>query len=140
MHGIAIGDEGQLTSTAIVGANSRLGASGRSRSLLAESQWMIDPRNTLFARVEFVQKSAEDLALTPVFAGSALFDVGSASLGYVREFAHIGGATIGIGAAASVYFVPSALESFYGSRAPVGGLAFLRVRTAKGAMAGMPGM
>jgi hypothetical protein len=143
MHGIAIGDEGQLTSTTILGANSRPNASGMSRSLLAESQWMIDSRNALFARLESVQKNAEDLLLPSPLAllvGNMLFDVRSVSLGYVHELMRVGGATIGIGAAASVNFVPSALESLYGSRTPVGGMAFVRVRTAKSAMAGMPGM
>ena len=36
---------------------------GLSESVLAESELVLDRRNTVFARIEFVQKSADDLVL-----------------------------------------------------------------------------
>jgi len=48
--------------------------------------------------------------------------------GYVHEVASIPGGTIGLGGRASVNFVPSALEPFYGTRRPMGVAVYVRVR------------
>ena len=52
-----------------------------------------------------------------------------------------GGASGGVGVAATVNVVPAALQSVYGSRTPFGALAFFRLRPAFGSdMSEMPGM
>jgi hypothetical protein len=56
------------------------------------------------------------------------FNVGTAQLGYIREVARTHWATFGLGAGGIVNFVPSSLEPYYGSRTPVGGFIFLRLR------------
>ncbi len=67
-----------------------------------------------------------------------------ASLGYIRDFARGRGMTLGLGVRGSVGFAPSAIESSYGSRHPVGGTVFLRIRPARIPMShdmeGMQGM
>jgi hypothetical protein len=66
--------------------------------------------------------------LLPGFPPTQHFDVESAQLGYIREFARTRWATIGLGAAGNLNFVPAALEAYYGSRTPVGSFIFLRLR------------
>jgi hypothetical protein len=126
MHGRALGADGQWTSTLIYGRNTHADHQS-SNSVLIESEAIIDKHNTLFGRVELVQKSAIDLQLTGV-APDQLFNVKALSLGYIRELARGHDVTFGIGARGTVNLVPSPLETVYGSRTPVGGMVFLRLR------------
>jgi hypothetical protein len=141
LHGAALGDSGQVSSSLIWGANAH---HGFTHSVLLESEALLDSRNTLLGRAEFVQKGAEDLVLdTPLFGFSAddRFNVLALSGGYIRELFSVRGATIGFGGVGTVNVLPSSLESVYGSRTPVGGMVFLRLRAVKKPMAtGMGGM
>jgi hypothetical protein len=96
-------------------------------SVIAESNFQLDQANSVFGRMEYVRKSGEELSL-----GGALqaqeFDIGTFSLGYVREFAGFGGATLGLGARGALNLIPADLKSVYGSQTPVGLAVFLRVR------------
>jgi hypothetical protein len=96
-------------------------------SLIAESNLQFDEANSVFGRVEYVRKSGEELSLTGPLLDQE-FDIGTVSLGYVREFAEHRGATLGVGARAAINLIPGALEGVYGSRAPIGLALFLRVR------------
>jgi hypothetical protein len=124
MHGRDLGDEAQWASTFIYGANK---AARWSQSALLESEAVLDHSNTLFGRAEMVQKSGSDLAV-PGVPASQLFNVGSASIGYIRELTRGRGATIGLGGSGTVNFLPNSLEELYGSRAPLGAMIFLRLR------------
>jgi hypothetical protein len=137
LHGKRIGANGQWASTLVYGGNRHGDEADLSHSVVLESEAMLDRRNTLFGRAEIVQKSAGDLALDqgpvfpvppPVFAEERHFNVGHTSLGFIRELWQGRGATLGLGASGTVNFVPAALEPYYGSRTPVGGFLFLRVR------------
>jgi hypothetical protein len=123
----------------IWGSNKHGGEGKRSNALLAESEAILDSRNTLFVRSELVQKSAADLVVAvPVvlrngtvlngFTPEQKFNVGQVQLGYIREFVHSRGATIGLGAAGALNFVPGSLEPYYGSTHPAGAFFFLRLR------------
>ena len=124
MYGRRLSDDAQWATTFIYGANKEQSWSG---SALLESEAVLDRRNTVFARVELVQKSGADLSLRAVPA-ERLFNTGTASLGYIREFARGQGVTLGVGASGTVNVVPSALESTYGSRTPLGAMVFVRLR------------
>jgi hypothetical protein len=131
LHGTTLGRDGQWASSLIYGANSHSSHAGWSSSLLAESEAVLDARNTLFGRAEFVQKSAEDLVLDDPASGFPAdrhFDVGEVTMGYIRDVARFGAGTLGIGAMGTVNIVPSALAGAYGSRTPLGAMLFLRVR------------
>lgn len=130
-HSRRLGMAGQWATTLIWGANAHADEEGLSQSILAESEAILDERNTVFGRAEYVQKPAEDLGIT----GTALtaadhgrFGVSRLSLGYIREIGTFGAATIGLGAVGSVNFVPSALERTYGSSTPTGATLFVRLR------------
>jgi hypothetical protein len=97
---------------------------GWAHSLLFESEAKVHD-NTLFSRIEWVEKSAHDLGVGP--SETKLFDVGAASLGYIRELGSSHGITLGLGGQGSVNLVPPPLESFYGTRRPLGGAVFLRI-------------
>jgi hypothetical protein len=86
-----------------------------------------------------VKKGADDLivdgpvvtkdgTVLPGFPPLQKFNVGAVELGYVRELARTHWATVGLGAAGTLNFVPASLEPYYGSRHPVGTFIFLRVR------------
>jgi hypothetical protein len=131
LHGRAVGTEGQATSAVVWGVNRHGGDSEPTHSVLVENETILDTKNTFFGRVELVQKTGEDLALeesTSEDLSHRRFNVGALQLGYIRELARIRWATIGLGAAGTLNFVPKPLEDFYGSRNPVGTFVFLRIR------------
>ena len=130
LHGTKLGSDGQWSSVAVWGANKQP-ESGLTHSVLFESEAILDRRNTVIGRAEWVQKSAEELVLdTPAIGlpSHELFNVSALSLGYIRELAWWSGGTIGLGAMGTLNVVPSNLERTYGSRTPIGGLVFLRLR------------
>ncbi len=138
-RGTQLGTGGQWASTFIWAANKHSMMPGLSHSFLLESEAILDKNNTVFGRSELVQKSAEELVvdrptlttggvLLPGFPSTQQFNVATAQLGYIRELARTHWATIGLGAAGTVNFVPSPLGPYYGSRTPVGAFIFLRLR------------
>src|SRR4051812_28854804 len=61
LHGLQRGDDGQIATAFMWGAN---GAHGEwTNSVLVESEAILDRSNTLLMRAEYVQKNAEDLGL-----------------------------------------------------------------------------
>ncbi|HEV8218536.1 MAG TPA: hypothetical protein VGP95_21950, partial [Gemmatimonadaceae bacterium] len=131
IYGTTFGTDGQVATTVVWGANKNSAFRNFSNGALLESEAILDKSNTLIGRAEYVQKSAEDLVLdTPQFgfAPDERFNVSSASLGYIREVARLRGATLGLGAMGTLNMVPSSLANAYGSRTPVGGVVFVRLR------------
>ncbi|MDQ6717734.1 MAG: hypothetical protein M3Z17_05215 [Gemmatimonadota bacterium] len=138
LNGKRIGSDGQVATSVIWGANKHSGESGLSHSFLAESEAILDRSNTIFGRTEWVQKSGEDLVVdagstglpsgASAFPSAERFNVSTAQLGYIRELGRTHWATIGLGAAGTINFVPSQLEPIYGSRTPAGLFVFLRLR------------
>ena len=108
------------------GANEHPGGHAEN-SVVAESNLEIGMKNTVFARAEYVRKSAQDLVL-PGIGPERQFDVHSLVGGYIREVASIPGGTIGVGGRVSVDFVPSIVGQFYGTRTPAGFSVYVRVR------------
>src|SRR5467141_3995415 len=133
LHGRKLGRDGQIATSLIWGANRHSGRS--THSALAETEAVLDRRNTILGRVELVQKAAEDLVLPTGpggFAPDSTFSVAAVSVGYIREVARMSKATLGLGFQATLNLVPTELQPFYGSRAPLGGMLFLRIRPLHG--------
>jgi hypothetical protein len=78
---------------------------------------------TLFGRAEMV----ENRELLGLDAGPA-FRVGKVSLGGVRDFSVADHLSLGGGGLVAVNFVPGRLAALYGSRNPVGTMAFVRLK------------
>lgn len=149
LHGTRVGTDGQWSTALIWGANSHAGQTRTTHGALVESEAVLDSRNTVFGRVEYVQKSGEELVLdtqaelptgVAAFGRDRVFDVESLALGYIREVGHWKWATIGLGAEGALNVVPTALEDVYGSRTPFGGMLFLRLRPRRAQMEDMKGM
>lgn len=143
MYGGKLGTDGQLGTAFLWGANTRSDHAGLSHSALVESDAVLDRSNTVFGRIEAVQKTPDELVLAAPqfnFSAAQTFNVGAVSLGYIREVVPMKAATLGIGAMGTVNLVPPALEPAYGSRTPLGVFLFLRLRPAGTRDAGMGGM
>ena len=141
-HGVPIGEAGAWSSSLIWGGNGRDGES-LSNSLLAESEFSRDGRNSLIVRAEYVEKSASELVLDVPpfnFASERRFDVSEFSLGYVRELAMWRSATLGAGVLGTLNSVPTVLRAVYGSATPAGVTLFVRVRPRRQGMAAMDHM
>ncbi len=115
---------GNWASTAIFGHNIPSSGTSTSSALL-ESNFELS-RNTVFGRIEFIQRTSRDLVL-PVADSQSVFNAIVLELGYVRDF-ELGPTTIGLGAVGSANFLSGGLQPFYGSKVPLGGMIFLRLR------------
>jgi hypothetical protein len=124
LHGRKIAHDGQLAAALIWGANRHGGRTTHSALGEVEAVW---ERNTMYARIEHVQKTADDLALNAL-PPEMTFDVLAFSAAYIRDFVRSSRVTIGLGFQGTVNRVPAGLEAFYGSATPVGGVVFLRIR------------
>ena len=143
LHGRKIGADGQAASALVWGVNRRGGDSKPTSSILLENETIFDKKNTIFGRAELVQKTGEDLVLdetTIPNAFSTRFNVGAFQLGYIRELTRLRWATIGLGAAGTLNFVPASLEDAYGSRHPIGTFVFVRLRPFHHGGSAMPSM
>ncbi len=85
-----------------------LGSRRWSNSALLESSVDLDRMNTVFGRLEYVQKSPADLAVPG--ASSVLYDVGEVSLGYFKRLRQTAGVVLGVGARGTVNLVPPSLR------------------------------
>jgi hypothetical protein len=89
-------------------------------SFLAEAVAAIRARNFLTARWELVDKDE-------LFAGGAIYRIGAYTAGYTRDLAAFSHIETGIGANATFYTLPGAIQSFYGAH-PWGVNVYLRMR------------
>jgi len=115
---------GNWATTAVFGLN--IPSTGTSTSaVLLESNFELS-RNTVFGRLEFIQRTGADLVL-PAADAQSVFNSVVLELGYVRDF-ELGLVTIGLGGVGSANFLSGGLQPFYGSKVPLGGMVFLRLR------------
>ncbi|MEQ1690358.1 MAG: hypothetical protein ABMA00_03685 [Gemmatimonas sp.] len=129
-------DSGTQSMALIVGGNA-VGDERWSRSVALEGLRDFRGRWQVFTRAELVEKSEEELVLSHEDTRRR---VGHLSIGGLREMSAGRAGRIGIGARATVNFVPDALSAAYGSRAPLGAAIYLRWRTSRMVMGGMSGM
>jgi hypothetical protein len=133
LHTVPLGSGGEWASAIVFGTlqheNATTGESSDwLHSLMLESNFQLDRSNSVFARAEYVRKPGENLVIPG--GGERKFDLGTISLGYVREIAGVKRASFGAGFRGAVNFVPRSLEAEYGSRTPVGIALFIRLRPA----------
>jgi hypothetical protein len=104
---------------------------------------MFFPEHTIFGRVEVLSKSGSDLALPSAMADRT-YGMASFSLGYVYDADWFGDVVPGVGFVATLDAIGADLAPFYGTRAPLGGMVFVRLRPPEmaghGAMGTMHGM
>ena len=125
--------DGQIATALVWGVNRHSGRT--TNSALAETEAVLDRSNTLFGRLELVQKTAADLVLPPGpggFAPESTFTLAAASIGYIREIVRTSKTTLGIGLQGTLNVLPVSLDPIYGSRTPVGAMLFVRIRPLHG--------
>jgi hypothetical protein len=131
LHSQPLGSGGDWSTALIYGANKHTAESEPSssfdHSVLLESNVQLDDRNSVFGRAEWVQKKAEELVV-PTADPEERFNVASVVLGYVREVAQYGGASLGLGVRGSFNFLPNGLQPTYETRAPAGIAVYARLR------------
>jgi len=110
--------------TAAFGHNSPTLGSGTNAWLL-ESALKLAAAHTLFGRYERVGKDELFEPGQPLFG--ATFTIEKLSLGYIYDFLHIDGLSLGLGGLVSTYSYAAALNSSYGSR-PTSFMVFARAR------------
>jgi len=125
-HDAGIGAEGNVATTFVFGENWA-DHHPATPSFLLETNVELGLHHTPFARVEYVVKTGHDLAL-PESLEDEKFGIGSATLGYVYDFAPIGSVVPGVGGALNLDLFDPGLEPFYGHRAAYGFQLFLRLR------------
>jgi len=131
-------DQDRTTASALV--DGGWGSSGHWEAMLAwgqdrdhpghttnaytvEGALAIDAKQTVFARVEHVQK--DELFVAPDPLAGRVFAVGEVTAGYRFDFARGEHTALGIGAAATLSRIPSELVGAYGTH-PAGVLVFVR--------------
>lgn len=126
-----IARDGDWASALVYGANKHTApgqpSQGFEHSILVESNVQLDDRNSIFGRAEWTQKSAEELVV-PAADPGARFNVSALVLGYVREVAEYGGASLGLGVRGSLDFLPEGPKAAYGTRTPAGIALYARLR------------
>ena len=125
----ALGAGETWSSALIYGANRRIGTGRLASSVVLESTLALDASNSVFGRLEYVQKSAEELVI-PSVPASAEYAVGALALGYLRTIGTMEGMSAAAGVRGSVNLIPASLEAAYGSRVPKGVAIYLRLRPA----------
>jgi hypothetical protein len=98
----------------------------RTNAFLFESDLTVK-KNSVFGRVERVQKSGHDLVLDAVDEDK-IFWVGAYSIGYLREIYQNKKLNIGLGAQTTLYQNPDGLIPYYGGTIHRGWQIFLRFR------------
>ena len=119
----AVDNQGIWATTLGWGHNDETGHG--SNALLVETTVSLAQRHTWFGRFEIVVKSAHDLVVSEPPEG---FTVAKLQGGYTRYLSSWRRFQPGLGAGASVGFVPESLASTYGSRANAGFSIFLTLR------------
>ncbi len=124
-----LGEDSNFT-TALVWGQNNLTTEGKSNSYLAEADYQRG-RDTVFGRIENIQKSGHELSLPEDSLHDRKFTIGAYTAGYVRDLTHGTGIDTGLGFAVTANTYPSALNVDYGSGTPVSFQVYLRFRPSR---------
>lgn len=122
-HAMKLGDRRSLSATLGLGHNDP-SEGPVTHSALAEAALDLSHLGTTFARAEYVLKAGEDFELP---MADMTLPVSEVSLGHVHPVARLGDVETALGVRGSVGLVDSQLESRYGTRTPLGMMAFVQL-------------
>ena len=114
-----------LSHTLVWGMNDKSDRDRNENSFLYETNIQFTGQ-ALYARYEFVKKSADELGLQATH-GDALFSVNAVTLGYNHSLSRAAPLDILLGLQATLNFPENAIKSVYGS-VPVGAQIYLQLR------------
>jgi len=124
-----LGEDSNFT-TAFVWGQNNLSTEGKTNSYLAEADYQRG-RDTVFTRIENIQKSGHELVLPEAELLGRKFSLGAYTAGYVRDLTHGAGIDTGLGFAVTADTHPSALDADYGTGMPVSFEIYLRLRPSR---------
>lgn len=125
-HAVSLGERRSWTSTAATGFN--IPSEGiTTHALLVESALDLGHLGTTFVRAEHLIKAGEDFDL-PESMHDVELPIAALSLGHTHPVAVVGGAETTLGIRGSVAYGPEELEARYGTRTPVGVMAYVQVQ------------
>jgi hypothetical protein len=114
-----------LNATFLWGVNKTMGHDAEN-AVLAEASWRIK-RLALHTRYEWVQKSAEELALNEqVYGAGAMFPVNAFTIGFNYDLLHSAATRLAVGSQLSIYHADSRLDGLYGKN-PLAAEVYIRI-------------
>ncbi len=119
-----------FTTTLLVGQNDATRSEGVSNAYLEEMDYQ-NGKDTLFGRLEQVQKSGNELDFPAPYNNDKRYWFDEYTVGYVRDLQHGKGIDVGLGGAVSLGGNSAVLDSVYGSGTPVSFQVFLRFRPSR---------
>jgi len=122
-HAMALGERRSLSATIGLGHNDP-SEGPVTHAALAEAALDLARLGTTFVRAEYVLKTGHDFELP---MEDATFNVGEVSLGHVHPVARLGDVETALGLRGAVGIVDAQLENRYGTRAPLGMMAFVQL-------------
>lgn len=129
VHNKPLGGDSNLQTAFVWGLNDNT-IDGNGNSYLAEADYQRGV-NTVFTRIENIQKSGNELVLPAPLNTSRKYDLGAYTVGYVRDLSHGKGIDTGVGFAVTADTKPAALDSIYGKGMPVSFELYFRLRPSR---------
>lgn len=117
--------DGKYFASSVVWGMNDIGANQKEHSLLIEGTQQL-PKQAIYGRYEFVQKSAEELNLENGFKEKT-FNIHKITLGTNRRLFYAGPIELLAGLQASLNVPPNSLQNVYGNT-PVSGQVYLQIR------------
>lgn len=114
----------QNINTTLAWGMNQKGDHHKEHSLLLESNLELNKAN-LYSRYEFVEKDAEELALSGL-GHDRKFSINAITLGANYRIVKLADIDVSLGLQGSLYFMPGALESYYGKN-PVSAQIYLKL-------------
>lgn len=122
----SLGKLSYFSATGLWGQNKIKQSGDMSNAALLEATLKLR-KKAIYGRYEWVQKSAEELALNPIqYAPDKLFAINALTIGASYELFTAWYITTAVGAQVTGYYTPADLTSLYGST-PVGGQVYLHL-------------
>lgn len=124
VYAAELGRESSINATALWGMNKKKNHNGENAALI-EGAWR-KSRNSLYARYEWTQKSAEELVLNDDFDEHDVFPVHAFTIGNNYDLFNVGKIRVAGGVQWSIYKAPAALDNIYGKN-PMSYQVYLRL-------------
>jgi hypothetical protein len=128
IYNLPLGRDANWSNTFVWGQSNKT-EEGKTQSFLLESNYQ-RKRDTIYTRLEYVEKSAHELVLPENFHDQ-IFPIYSAAIGYVRDLTHGDGIDVGLGSQLTISHRPEKLDSVYGDDFGYGFQIFFRIRPSR---------
>lgn len=128
IYNLPLGEDANWSSAFVWGQNHDTGE-GKTQSFLLETNFQRG-RDTVYGRIEYVEKSGHELVLSGADLEKA-FGVGGYTIGYVRDLIHDSSVDLGLGGQFTVNTRPGSLDRYYGEDLGYSFQVFLRLRPSR---------